>query len=211
MPVNLTALPKLRDRILQRMANVDAAREDMKEIYLSAKDKQFHIKALKLTIRLYKMEPAERNDFLSSLNAYCDAIGITGQADLLGETPTVPQPAQPTANTPAWEGGRLAALEGKDATNNPWPMTDLRYKDWRGGYASVLVDIEPSELDEAYIQSACAVLAPILGRGSAIASALNGDLVAGEPARLHLVVEEEASPRRRGRPRKAASDLPPAA
>jgi uncharacterized protein (UPF0335 family) len=187
MPVNLTALPKLRDRILQRMANVDAAREDMKEIYLSAKDKQFHIKALKLTIRLYKMEPAERNDFLSSLNAYCDAIGITGRADLLGETPTVPQPAQPTANTTAWEVGRLAALEGKDAiNNNPWPMTDPRYEDWRGGY-----------------NSACnASLAPW---------ALNGDLVAGEPARLHLVVEEDASPRRRGRPRKAASDLPPAA
>jgi hypothetical protein len=140
------------------------------------------------------MEPAERNDFLSSLNAYCDAIGITGQADLLGETPTVPQPAQPTENTPAWEGGRLAALEGKDAISNPWPMTDPRYEDWRGGYASAL----PRRIRTAE-------------QKQALVDGLNGDLVAGEPARLHLVVEEDASPRRRGRPRKAASDLPPAA
>ena len=83
---DLKKLPKLHDRIIARLAKVDASREDMKEIYAQAKDQHFHIRALKLTIRLARMEPVERYDFLASLNDYCDALGLTGQADILGDT-----------------------------------------------------------------------------------------------------------------------------
>jgi uncharacterized protein (UPF0335 family) len=89
---DIKKLPKLHDRILARLAKVDAAREDTKEIYAQAKDDNFHMRALKLTIRLSKMEPVERFDFLASLNEYCDALGLTGQPDLLGDAAEVPQP-----------------------------------------------------------------------------------------------------------------------
>ena len=139
----LNNLPKLRDRILKGMAAVDNAREDMKEHYAQAKDQNFHIKALKLTIRLWNMEPAERNDFLSSLNAYCDALGITGNADLLGDTPKTPQPFAEAelddpagAGSPSWNGGRLAALDGKPADDNPWVSDDYRHRGWAAGHAA---------------------------------------------------------------------------
>lgn len=89
---DLKILPKLHDRILTRLAKVDNAREDMKEIYAQAKDQHFHMRALKLTIRLSRMEPLERYDFLASLNDYCDALGLTGQADILGDVTKAPQP-----------------------------------------------------------------------------------------------------------------------
>jgi uncharacterized protein (UPF0335 family) len=89
---DIKKLPKLRDRILTRLAKVDDAREDMKEIYAQAKDQHFHMRALKLTIRLSRMEPLERYDFLASLNDYCDALGLTGQADILGDVTEAPQP-----------------------------------------------------------------------------------------------------------------------
>jgi uncharacterized protein (UPF0335 family) len=89
---DIKKLPKLHDRILARLAKVDAAREDMKEIYAQAKDGNFHMRALKLTVRISKMEPIERYDFLASLNEYCDALDLTGQPDLLGDSADVPQP-----------------------------------------------------------------------------------------------------------------------
>ena len=89
---DLKKLPQLRDRIMSRLAKVDQAREDTREIYAQAKDLHFHIRALKLTIRLAKMEPVERNDFLAGLNDYCKALGLTGQADMLGDKAEVPQP-----------------------------------------------------------------------------------------------------------------------
>ena len=116
------------------MGKVDEAREDMKEIYLAAKDDHYHIKALKLTIRLHKMEPAERSDFLSSLNAYCDALGLTGQANLLGDITKVPQPT--IVRSPAWEGGRLAAHDGISHEDNPWWKQDARYVQWADGHAA---------------------------------------------------------------------------
>jgi uncharacterized protein (UPF0335 family) len=87
---DLKKLPKLHDRILARLAKVDAAREDMKEIYAQAKDSNFHMRALKLTVRLSRMEAIERYDFLASLNEYCEALGLTGQPDLLGDSADVP-------------------------------------------------------------------------------------------------------------------------
>lgn len=148
----LNNLPKLRDRILKGMAAVDNAREDMKEHYAQAKDQNFHIKALKLTIRLWNMEPAERNDFLSSLNAYCDALGITGGADLLGDTPTTPKPTLVSdlddpagAGSTSWNGGRLAALNGKGT--NPWSEDDYRHRGWAAGHAAGLQEIDDGLAD----------------------------------------------------------------
>jgi uncharacterized protein (UPF0335 family) len=98
---DLKKLPKLHDRILSRLAKVDAAREDMKEIYAQAKDSNFHMRALKMAVRLSRMEAIERYDFLASLNEYCEALGLTGQPDLLGDSAQVPQPVDLAARRAA--------------------------------------------------------------------------------------------------------------
>lgn len=166
---NLSNLPQTRDRILKGMARCDDTRADMKEIYLKAKDDHYHIKALKLTMRLFKMEPAERNDFLSSLNAYCDALGITGEADLLGDTPTLPQPTDfgaseipsdlsdpgqfPEGIQPHevggmnWQNGRQAAFEGSTAADNPWSPEMRVHLLWAAGHAAGLQEIADGLVD----------------------------------------------------------------
>ena len=115
---DLKKLPQLRDRIMSRLAKVDNAREDMKEIYAQAKDQHFHIRALKLTIRLAKMEPVERYDFLASLNDYCEALGLTGQADMLGDTAEVPQPVD-LASRRQRKSRRAGAAGGVNARRHP--------------------------------------------------------------------------------------------
>lgn len=90
--VNLTALKKLAARIDTAKTKLDDARITNAELYSEAEQQGFNRPALKMALKLRSMEVAKRNDFLDSLQAYCEALGVWAQGDMLGDQPGVPQP-----------------------------------------------------------------------------------------------------------------------
>lgn len=90
--VNLSALKRLATQIDSAKGKLDDARMANAELYKQAEDQGFHRQALKMALKLRAMEPAKRNDFLDSLQAYCEIFGVFAQGDLLGDAPAIPQP-----------------------------------------------------------------------------------------------------------------------
>src|SRR5437764_5629593 len=88
----LDELPAIAARIDSAKARSDEARSDLGHIYHQAEEDGFHRRALKEAVRLRDMEPGKRRDYLTSLNAYCDKLGVWDQGELLDEQPRPPQP-----------------------------------------------------------------------------------------------------------------------
>jgi uncharacterized protein (UPF0335 family) len=51
---------------------------DIREVYAEAKAEGFDVKALRVVIRLYRQDSAERNEHEALVDLYCDAMGIGG-------------------------------------------------------------------------------------------------------------------------------------
>lgn len=148
--VKLDRLTGLVGRIEAAKSVNDDARSDLGNIYKEADDMGFNRQALKMAVKLRNMEPEKRNDYLSSLQAYCDFLGVWTQGSLFGEDPQVPSPpadsnadhAEQTASAVAevgsfnWESGRLAAHEGKTADENPWGLGVKAHDSWEAGRAT---------------------------------------------------------------------------
>ncbi len=149
----LDDLPNIAARIDSAKAQSDEARSDLGHIYHQAEEDGFHRRALKEAVRLRNMEPDKRRDYLASLNAYCDKLGIWNQGELLEEQPRPPQPdvsgsasalteeelrersaeANQDAAGYTHEVGRQAGLQGQTAVDNPWPEGTKAYGTWHTG------------------------------------------------------------------------------
>ena len=51
---------------------------DIREVYAEAKAEGFHVKALRVVIRLYRQDSAERSEHEALVDLYRDAMGIGG-------------------------------------------------------------------------------------------------------------------------------------
>jgi uncharacterized protein (UPF0335 family) len=151
----LDRLPNVAARIDSAKAKSDDARSDLGHIYHQAEEDGFHRRALKEAVRLRNMEPDKRNDYLASLNAYCDKLGVWDQGAMYEE----PRPPRPPDGMPVelsdgdkerlakrtaegnqdaagytHEVGRQAGLEGKNSTDNPWPEGVKAHDTWHKGW-----------------------------------------------------------------------------
>ncbi len=115
MGVNLDRLAGLADRWDARKSKSDDARSDLGTLAKEVEDMGFNRAAFKLTMELRNMEPDKRNDFLSSLNAYADKLGVFAQSDLFpGDAPAGVGPNGGTAPTAATTDN-VAHLQGEKA------------------------------------------------------------------------------------------------
>lgn len=89
----LDRLNNLVARIDSAKADADTARSDLGTIYKEAEDFGFHRRALKEAVRLKNMEPEKRNDYLRSLQTYCDELDIWAQGELFEDEARTPSPA----------------------------------------------------------------------------------------------------------------------
>ncbi|HEV2303820.1 MAG TPA: GapR family DNA-binding domain-containing protein [Stellaceae bacterium] len=96
--MELGKLKGLVSRIEAKKSELDDARSDLGNVYQEAEDLGFNRRALREAVRLKGMEREKRNDYLASLAAYCDALGVFAQKDLLGDAPGLPAP--PAARRP---------------------------------------------------------------------------------------------------------------
>jgi uncharacterized protein (UPF0335 family) len=157
----LDKLPFLAARIDTAKSRSDDARSDLGNIYHQAETDGFNRRALKDAVRLREMEPAKRNDYLSSLAAYCDKLGIWAQGDLLGDEPRIPEPPGP----PLVEGdqrsgsaargigktdGRRGTREGEHLYPEGTPYRSDYELGWLDGQREIVAQqhgMDPSELE----------------------------------------------------------------
>lgn len=136
--VNLDRLTKLVERIEAKKQVSDDARSDLGTIYKEAEDLGFNRPALKLAVKLRNMEVDKRADFLSSLNAYCDKLGVFAQQDLFNEAPTGVGPgngADPAeAAAAAQQAGETAGKRGARADSNPHDADTPTHVAWQAGW-----------------------------------------------------------------------------
>lgn len=69
-------LKALIERIERLEEEKQAIADDIKEVYAEAKANGFDTKALRVTIKRRKVEPAERQEFEAIVNLYGDAVGL---------------------------------------------------------------------------------------------------------------------------------------
>lgn len=149
----LDKLPVLANVIDSATERKKDAAGGLAEIYKRAELDGFHKRALKEAVRLRNLDPAERRDYLSSLNAYCDKLGIWNQDDMFDPEPRTPAPpdegddeaydddleestTQAIAEVSGYtyETGRQAGLKGENSTNNPWPEGTKANTSWQNGW-----------------------------------------------------------------------------
>lgn len=147
--VKLDRLDNLVARVEAAKARADEGRSDMGVVYQEAEALGFHRKAMKEAIRLKNMESDKRNDYLSSLQAYCDYLKIWTQGDLFGEAPKTP--AAPSVQSDAapepvgtfnFETGRKAAHSGEPIDANPWGKGVKAHATWKSGWEEGKREIE---------------------------------------------------------------------
>lgn len=137
--VNLDKLTKLAERWESKKSQADDARSDLGTIAKEVEDLGFNRAAFKLTMKLRNMEPDKRNDFLSSLNAYCDFFKIFGQADLWGDAPTGVGPNNGAGDEAVSENaahlqGEKAGKRGDRADSNPHAEGTPANAAWLAGW-----------------------------------------------------------------------------
>jgi uncharacterized protein (UPF0335 family) len=135
----LDLLPALATKIDGAKRESDEARDDLDGIYKQAEDDGFHKRALKEAMRLRGMEPAKRRDYLSSLNAYCDKLGIWDQGDLLDPEPRTPGPpdlidADDSGGSIARGVGRSDGLAGNRAGEHLYPQDSAFHAAYEFGW-----------------------------------------------------------------------------
>ncbi len=135
----LDKLPGIAARIDSAKAVSDDARSDMGNIYKEAEDQGFNRRALKEACRLRNMEPEKRRDYLSSLNAYCDKLGIWNQGDLFEEQPKTPAPSSlvdgdASAEAIARGVGRSDGLAGTRNSSHLYPQGTDRHSAYELGW-----------------------------------------------------------------------------
>lgn len=177
----LNRLDSLLPRIESAKATSDDARSDIGNVYKEAEDFGFHRKALKEAVRLRNMEPQKRNDYLSSLQAYCDYLKVWSQGNLFGEEPKVPQPPESSAEAavgpePAeeqsqvgtynYESGRRAGHEGKGADENPWASSLPIHNTWEAGRQRGGQEVEDGLVDRPTAEETEAEDAPASSNGA---------------------------------------------
>lgn len=162
----LDRLPRLAERWEAKKSKADDARSDLGTIAKEAEDLGFNRAAFKLTMKLRNMEPNKRNDFLSSLNAYCDYLGVFSQTDLFGDVPTGVGPENGTGEEPAGPTENVAHLQGEKAgkrgdraDSNPHAEGSQARAAWDAGWQAgqeeaVRRNIKPIEADTATAASA---------------------------------------------------------
>lgn len=140
--VNLDRLPKLAERWDARKSKADDARSDLGTLAKEVEDLGFNRAAFKLTMKLRNMEAAKRSDFLASLNAYCDKLGVFAQADIFNDVPTGVGPDdgaangadEPTENVAHLQGEK-AGKRGDRADTNPYDDGTKAHDGWADGWA----------------------------------------------------------------------------
>ncbi len=135
----LDKLPGLAARIDSANAKSAGARSDTGNLYKEAEDQGFHRRALKDAIRLRNMEPEMRRDYLSSLNAYCDKLGIWNQGDLFDEQPKPPSApllvdADESAATTARCIGKSDGLAGTRHSAHLYQQGAARHAEYEIGW-----------------------------------------------------------------------------
>lgn len=138
--VNFDRLPKLAERWDARKSKSDDARSDLGTLAKEVEDLGFNRAAFKLTMKLRNMETAKRNDFLSSLNAYADKLGVFSEGDLFGDVPTGVGPGNgddPAAEPPenvAHLRGLQAGKRGDKIELNPYDEGGQAYAAYDAGW-----------------------------------------------------------------------------
>ena len=66
------------ERIERLEEEKQALADDIKEVYAEAKAEGFDVKALRVVIRLYRQDSADRNEHEALVDLYRDAMGIGG-------------------------------------------------------------------------------------------------------------------------------------
>lgn len=123
---NLTKIIELVPRIEALISEGADNRSDLGNVYKNAEnDYGANRMALKLAIKLRGMEPAKRSDFIDSLRAYCDALGIWAQGDILeqpgSELRKEERAVDPTDLDEIGEQGHRDGIAGRDARNEYAP------------------------------------------------------------------------------------------
>lgn len=77
-----SGLPGLLAEIERADERQKEAAEAVAEIYQDAKDRGFHDGALKAVVRLRKMRPAARAEWLRHFDAYRDEAGLDDQVEM---------------------------------------------------------------------------------------------------------------------------------
>jgi uncharacterized protein (UPF0335 family) len=139
----LDRLPEMVERILSKKSDLDDARADIGSLYARAEEDGFNRRALKEAIRLKQMEADKRNDYLASLQAYCDKLEVWTQGDLFGAEPEIPA-APAAAGDGGAEGdmmlrgvarqGREAGLKGAAIESNPYQLGTPAWAAWDQGW-----------------------------------------------------------------------------
>lgn len=70
-------LRALIERIERLEEDKQAVADDIKDIYAEAKGTGFDTKAIRTIIRARKQDQAEREEFMTVLDLYCSALGMT--------------------------------------------------------------------------------------------------------------------------------------
>jgi uncharacterized protein (UPF0335 family) len=85
--IDHAALKKIAARISTSKGGLDEKRMAHAALYADAEAQGFHRQALKMALKLKDMDPARRSDYWTSLQSYCDVLGVWDQPDMLGGTP----------------------------------------------------------------------------------------------------------------------------
>lgn len=184
----LNRLDNLVPRIESAKAVSDDARSDIGNVYKEAEELGFHRKALKEAVRLRNMEPQKRDDYLSSLQAYCDYLKVWAQGSLFGDEPQIPRPpedvesgADSQTGTFNYEEGRRAGHEGKDPAENPWDHSMSVHHTWEAGRQRGAQEIADGLAGPPLTEEELAADAPIASNGA-------------KRGRKHKATEAEAEP-----------------
>ena len=134
--VNLDRLVKLAERYETKQAKVAELRGDVGSVIKEVEDLGFNKAAFKLAVKLRNMEPEKRQDFLSSLNAYCDKLGVWAQSELFDDAAqgVGPENGKGDAEIPPREAGKKAGFKGEPIANNPHDPDTSDHDEWDRGW-----------------------------------------------------------------------------
>ena len=147
-PVSKDRFDYFVQRIKRDKADTDEARAKLGQTYSEVEDSGFNRPAMKMAIRLAEMEASKRSIFLEDLKTYCDWLGVYDQPPLpLTEESQRDQDdynggavVDGTAHVDEQEreqihaDGKRAALDGRPASDNPFPVHSPSAPIWAKGW-----------------------------------------------------------------------------
>lgn len=126
-------------KIDEAKARMDEARGEVAQFVKQFDDIGGDRAALKLAMKLKRMEDAKARAFWGSLNQYVDDLGVFAQGDMFDQNAVTPADSADAAkrNEIAEAQGKRAGLDGANLDSNPYaeddPARPFWSKGWRDG------------------------------------------------------------------------------